>query len=113
MTSKGFNLMTFLYYMSWTDQAVLKDTVCQYQRTILMWSEELPTILANWHKPPQTHDCGIHTRATGKVIDQWAKEVVKRRINCELHATKGLFLSSQSNLSKESLLSMNLKELVT
>ncbi|EKM48682.1 uncharacterized protein PHACADRAFT_189093 [Phanerochaete carnosa HHB-10118-sp] len=112
MTSKGFNLPTFLYYMSWTDQAVLEDPVCRYQRTALMWSEELPIILANWHKPPRAHGRGIHTRAAGKVMDQWAEDVVKRCINRELRATKNLFLSPQSDLSEESLLSVDLGELV-
>ncbi|KAF7800317.1 hypothetical protein EIP86_011567 [Pleurotus ostreatoroseus] len=81
----NLDLTLLLYYCtSWTVPEATANAKIQYARTALMWSQELPVILKNWHKPPRRHNAGICTRAARSALDSLAEDVIKRRINTEM-----------------------------
>ncbi len=104
------DITLLLDYVSWgleTDNKVIK-----YARTALMMSEELPRILQRWHCPPREHGRGIRTKAGRKVMTEWAADLTKRRLNSEMSALAPLLRSPPSELSEESLLQLNLQEMI-
>jgi len=54
MDDVGLNLPIFLDLVSWGDPDCIANVKIRYERTALMVSEELPSILRRWHKPPRT-----------------------------------------------------------
>jgi hypothetical protein len=49
----------FLWALSWNDDKLKRNMKAVHERTTLMHSEELGSILANWHQPPRQHDTGL------------------------------------------------------
>lgn len=112
MAGQGLDVTTFLHYMSWNlDLGTSSSSYrkVKYARTALMHSDLLPGILERWYWPPRKHEEGIRTRAARKVMERWAEENVRLRMNREMRLLKPLTLSPPEELSEESLLSLNLQ----
>lgn len=112
MVSLGLDLTLFLYHISWTNPEATVDPVIQYARSVLMWSEELPTILRNWHRPPREHLRGVRTKAVRAAMDSFAQDLVVRRINRDMRALGPLMKSPNSEFSEEALLAVEFQELI-
>ncbi len=106
------DLTLFLYYISWTSPEATKSDVIRYARTALMCSEELPTIIKNWHRPPRKHNAGIDTHAANKALETWAVDLVLSRVNTEMQDLAPAMRSPPSQLSEESLLSIKMDDLI-
>ncbi|OAX34726.1 hypothetical protein K503DRAFT_645542, partial [Rhizopogon vinicolor AM-OR11-026] len=50
MDDVGLNLPIFLDLVSWGNPDCITNAKIRYERTALMVSEELPSILRRWHK---------------------------------------------------------------
>ena len=109
MKSEGLDLTTFLWHISWNNPEAVADKTIQYARTGLMWSTQLPEILENWYRPPRQHGRGVRTKAARAVMDRWAVDAVKRRMNREMRAIRPHFTSPQQELSEETLLEVDIE----
>ncbi|KAI0371405.1 hypothetical protein BV20DRAFT_942425 [Pilatotrama ljubarskyi] len=110
MESLDMNLPIFLDALSWGDDACIANPKVQYERTALMVSEELPQILARWHKVPRASTSRHHhVRPNGarKALEDFATSCVAEIIDRELEATAPLFRSSKESLSQAALTSFN------
>jgi len=85
MDTIGLDLPIFLDLLSWGDQACIENRKINYERTSLMVSKELPSILARWHKPPRSPG-STSARAEGAshVVEQFAFDCVASVIDSEL-----------------------------
>ncbi|EGO28171.1 hypothetical protein SERLADRAFT_434025 [Serpula lacrymans var. lacrymans S7.9] len=113
MNMLGLNLPLFLDYLSLGDYNCITDPEIRYERTALMVSDELPVILARWHKPPQTK--GTHNaRATvGKdVLEAFAFSCVREAIERELNSIQELAKCPPKDVSEEGLTSLLIDDLV-
>lgn len=105
MAERQLDLTLLLYYCTaWVLPEGVDDPVIQYARTALMWSDELPTMLKNWHRPPRKHATGISTKAANDAIEGIALSIVHRKINAEMRDLAPIMLSPPSELNEESLL---------
>ena len=71
-----------------------------HERTTLMHSEELGSILANWHQPPRQHDTGIRMKAAKEAMTSWAIETVSDLIDDEIQALEPVLPLLRENLSR-------------
>jgi hypothetical protein len=78
-----------------------------------MVSEELPVILARWHKPPRAHASGTHTKAARDAMQDWAVDTVTQALDSEMRTLKTIMVSPQEDLSEESLLSVKWESLIS
>ncbi|OAX34242.1 hypothetical protein K503DRAFT_699073, partial [Rhizopogon vinicolor AM-OR11-026] len=53
MDDVGLNLPIFLDLISWGDSDCIASAKIRYEWTALVGSEEIPSILRRWHKPPR------------------------------------------------------------
>lgn len=105
MASMQLDLTLLNYYCTgWVLPEAVDDPVIQYARTGLMWSEELPTMLKNWHHPPRRHTVGIRTRAANNVMESISEDIVKRKINREMREIAPAMRSPPSDLREETLM---------
>jgi|ERR1700722_15101014 len=112
MNSIQVDLPILLWAISWNVQELVENPVVQFMRTALMVSDELPEILANWHKPPRAHGAGTRTKAALEAMNRWAMETVMETIDSEMRALKAVMNSPQSNLTEESLLGISWQEMI-
>jgi len=77
-----------------------------------MVSDELPGILAHWHRPPRSHGQGIRTKAARKALNDWALETICETLDDELSILKPTMSLSQQDLSEEVLLAISWKEMI-
>ncbi|EGO05048.1 hypothetical protein SERLA73DRAFT_68695 [Serpula lacrymans var. lacrymans S7.3] len=113
MNMLGLNLPLFLDYLSWGNYNCITDPKIRYERTALMVSDELPVILARWHKPPQTK--GTHNaRATGgkDVLKVFAFPCVREAIERELNSIQELAKCLPEDVSEEGFTSLLIDDLV-
>lgn len=105
MAERQLDLTLLLYYCTaWVLPEAVDDPVIQYARTALMWSEELPTMLKNWHRPPRKHAVGISTKAANDAMQGVALAIVTRQVNAEMRELAPIMLSPPSELKEDSLL---------
>ena len=83
-----------------------------HERTTLMHSEELGSILVNWHQPPRQHDTGIQTKAAKEAMTSWVIETVSDLIDDEIQALEPVLSLLRENLSEESLLAIKWQGLI-
>lgn len=112
MQSLDINLPIFLWAISWNIPELVSDPIVASERTSLMLSDELPGILAHWCRPPRKHNSGVRTKAAYDTINKFALESVKELVENEMDDLDDIFSSPQSELSEESLLSINWNDLM-
>jgi hypothetical protein len=78
-----------------------------------MLSEELPKILQNWLRPPQQHSAGIRMKAACQALNEWALGTICEVVNDEMKGLKTFLKSSPADVSEESLLSIQLNNMVS
>jgi len=113
MDTQSLNLPLFLWALSWNDDNLIKNSKAHFARTALMVSDELPTILENWHKPPCAHGQGIRTKAAKKAMTDWALGMICEKVDDEMQTIKDLMSLPQEEISEESLLSICWGELIS
>ena len=84
MKSVDINLPAFLWAMSWNITELSSNPKVSAKITALMLSDELPEILAHWHRPPRKHNHGVCTKATYDTMNTFALETVLETINDEM-----------------------------
>ena len=77
-----------------------------------MVSDELPGILAHWHRPPRSHGQGIRTKAAKKSLNDWALDTICETLDDELAMLKPAMSLSQQDLSEEALLFISWKDMI-
>ena len=94
MAQLGINLVLFLDAVSWGDPACIADPKVRSARTVLMKSEELPSILRRWWKPPRTRGSS-NARPAGAtdVMMSFAHECYLTVVDKELEEMEPLFKS--------------------
>lgn len=112
MQSVNINLPVFLWAISWNIKELVSDPIVAAERTALMLSDELPVILAHWHRPPRKHNFGIRTKAAYDPINKFALECVMELVDDEMDGLGDVLSSPQGDLSEESLLGINWKDLM-
>jgi len=113
MNSLGLNLPLFLDLLSWGDQDCIAHPKIRYERSALMASEELPSILSRWHKPPHTQT-STHRRAQGAKypLECFVFSCVKSVIENELEGIRAVMLCPAEDLSLDELTGIFLEDLV-
>jgi len=112
MDALHINLPLFLWAISWNVPELTSDHQVRFARTALMVSDELPGILAHWHRPPRSHGQGIRTKAARKALNDWAVEIICETLDDELSILKSTMSLPQQDLSEEVLLSISWKEMI-
>jgi hypothetical protein len=112
MEDERLNLTVFLWALSWNDDKLKRNMKAVHERTTLMHSEELGSILANWHQPPRQHDTGVRTRAAKEAMTGWAIETVSDLIDDEIQALGPSLSLPREDLSEESLLAIKWQGLI-
>ncbi|KAJ7904125.1 hypothetical protein B0H13DRAFT_2233915 [Mycena leptocephala] len=105
MHDVGLPLPLFLDALSWGDTKCTADQACRYARTSLMVSDELPEILARWHKPPRA--AGSKPAGACPPLEEFALKTVCSCIDRGIKLSASLFLSPPEDLSEEQLTSLN------
>ncbi|KAJ7849914.1 hypothetical protein B0H13DRAFT_1905974 [Mycena leptocephala] len=105
MHDVGLPLPLFLDALSWGDTKCTADQACRYARTSLMVSDELPEILARWHKPPRA--AGSQPAGARRPLEEFALKTVCSCIDRGIKLSASLFLSPPEDLSEEQLTSLN------
>ncbi|KAI9459546.1 hypothetical protein HD554DRAFT_2206991 [Boletus coccyginus] len=99
----GLNLPIFLDLLSWENQACIENRKINYEWTSLMVSEELPSILARWHKLPRSPgSTSAHAEGASHIIERFAFGCVASVIRSEL----------QGKLSMEGLTGQQIEDLI-
>ena len=112
MDELHLNLPVFLWAISWNVPELTSNPVVRFARTALMVSDELPGILAHWHRPPRFHGQGIRTKAANKALNGWALDAIYGTLDDELAMLKPIMSLPPGDLSEETLLSISLKEMI-
>ena len=112
MKTQDVNLPILLWAISWNVPELASDPGVSAERTALLISTELPQILACWRKPPRKHNSGIRTKGARDVMEEFAVATVSSIIDREMEALKPIMTSPQEELSEESLLSINWKDMI-
>ena len=112
MESQQVDLAILIWAISWNVSELITNPTVRFMRTSLMVSDELPLILARWHKPPRTHGSGTRTKAGCKVMDAWALDTVFETVDHEMDALKPIMDSPQQHLSEESLLGIKWQDVI-
>jgi hypothetical protein len=95
LASKGLTLAKFLHCISWGDSACVADNQIRAARTALMNSTELPLILHNWWKPPQsTASCKSRSKAAHPAMEVFTSKCHSETLEHELEAVSVLFKTS-------------------
>ncbi|KAF8237484.1 hypothetical protein L208DRAFT_1421552 [Tricholoma matsutake] len=111
MDELHLNLPLFLWAISWNVLELTSNNCVCFARMALMVSDELPGILAHWHRPPRSHGQGIWTKAARKALNDWALDTLCETLDDELSILK-LTMLSQQHLSEEVLLAISWKEMI-
>ncbi|KAI0368261.1 hypothetical protein BV20DRAFT_1054231 [Pilatotrama ljubarskyi] len=113
MESQDMNLPIFLNALSWGDDGCTSDPKVRYERTALMVSEELPSILERWYRVPRaTHSRSHYVRPAGarRALEDFAMRCAADVIDRELKCTSHLFRSPKDSLSEAALTSFSFTE---
>ncbi|KIJ04976.1 hypothetical protein PAXINDRAFT_42421, partial [Paxillus involutus ATCC 200175] len=113
MNKLGLNLTLFLDLLSWGDLECITNHKIQYERSGLMVSEELPSILERWYKPPRTAG-STSKRAQGArpALERFAFLCVGDVVEAELDGIKDTMHCPAEDLSTEGLTSLFIEDLL-
>jgi hypothetical protein len=107
------NLPIFLWAISWNVPELVSNGQVRFARATLMLSDELPGILAHWHRPPRSHGTGIRTKAAQKAMNDWALETLCDALDDEMSTLAGAMELPQEDLSEEALLDIRIREMIS
>jgi hypothetical protein len=94
MARLGINLTIFLDAVSWGDPECTADAKVRSARTGLMKSQELPSILQRWWKPPRTPgSSNARTAGATHVMTSFACQCYLTAVDMELEQMGSLFKS--------------------
>ncbi|KIL55562.1 hypothetical protein M378DRAFT_113742 [Amanita muscaria Koide BX008] len=94
MAQLGINLTLFLDAVSWGDPACTSDAKVRSARTGLMKSQELPSILQRWWKPPRTPgSSNARSAGASHVMTSFARQCYLTAVDLELEKMAALFKS--------------------
>lgn len=94
MESVGLNLISFLDAVSWGDPECIADAKIRAQRSALMTSKTLPSILHRWWHPPRSKGSKDRRPAGARLaMESFASDCMKHMLSEELHAVASLFQS--------------------
>ncbi|KAI0692053.1 hypothetical protein BC835DRAFT_1416808 [Cytidiella melzeri] len=116
MAAIGLDIATLLYYLSWNldiDSNSEDAGKIRYARTALMHCDLLPGILKKWYRLPRKHEGGIRTRAARMLMERWALDNVKMRMNRKMRLLAPLTLSDTDELTEESFLAIKLDQMAS
>ncbi|KIJ04333.1 hypothetical protein PAXINDRAFT_142010, partial [Paxillus involutus ATCC 200175] len=113
MNKLGLNLTLFLDLLSWGDPECITNHKIRYERSGLMVSEELPSILERWYKPPRTAG-STSKRAQGArpALERFAFLCVGDVVEAELDGIKDTMHCPAEDLSTEGLTSLFIEDLI-
>ena len=113
MDNLGLNLPLFLDLLSWGDKGCTENMKINYERTALMVSEELPSILKRWYRPPRSPG-STATRPAGasSTLERFSFDCVAEVVEQELEGVEDIMRCSADELSTESLTSLQIDELL-
>lgn len=114
MDSLHLNLPLLLWAISWNVPELVLHSRARFARTALpvMTSEELPGILANWHRPPRAHNQGIRTKAACNAMNEWALDVVCNMLDQDMSALEPTMHYPQEDLKEETLLDISWSKMI-
>jgi hypothetical protein len=101
MDELHLNLPVFLWAISWNVPKLTSNPVVCFARTALIVSDELPGILAHWHRPSCFHGQGICTKAARKALNGWALDVIYGTLDNKLVMLKLIMSLPPGDLSEE------------
>jgi len=101
-----------LWGQRWNNEKLKNNMKAVHERATLMHSEELASILANWHQPPRTHGSGVRTMAAKEAMNLWAIATVSDLIDDEIKALEPILSLPKKNVSEKSLLAIKWEDLI-
>ncbi|KAI0688540.1 hypothetical protein BC835DRAFT_1419054 [Cytidiella melzeri] len=107
MEALDFDVANFMWYMSWSSQAVTRHPRIQYARTAFLHCDEFPHMLQKWRDGRR----GAGTKAARDTLDSWSINNVELLMNREMRQLAPYLRSPQNELTEESLLSIKLTDL--
>ncbi|KIJ60786.1 hypothetical protein HYDPIDRAFT_189878 [Hydnomerulius pinastri MD-312] len=113
MDTLSLNLPIFLDLLSWGDQVCVQNMKINHERTALMVSEELPSILERWYKPPRSQgSTSVRAEGARPVLEREAFDCVARVVEEELDGVKDSMRCPAEDLSTEGLTSFQIEDLM-
>ncbi|GJE94089.1 hypothetical protein PsYK624_102570 [Phanerochaete sordida] len=112
MEKQQMNTALFLHHLLWNTAEVISDTKCQYERTSLTHSAELPGVLRNLYRPPRKHGRGYRAKGAAHAMTEVAKEIIAREVNNEMRALRPIMEAQPEDFNEESLLKITLDEMI-
>ncbi|OAX38547.1 hypothetical protein K503DRAFT_849965 [Rhizopogon vinicolor AM-OR11-026] len=105
MDDVGLNLPIFLDLVSWGDPDYIANVKIRYERTALMVSEELPSILRRWHKPPRT---------LGSIcaLREFSFECMVQAVEDELETVQDIMQCPEDALSADGLTNLFIENII-
>ncbi|KAI0670268.1 hypothetical protein C8Q78DRAFT_1090586 [Trametes maxima] len=111
MRSLRLDLPLLLWSMSYNVPELVEDQLVKFERTALLSSSELPSLLRAWHKPPRSHGRGIKSKGGSRAIDVFALERVVSTVRREM-VDIGVYMRTEpSDLSADNLLSIKISDM--
>lgn len=111
MASLGFDIATFLHFLTYRLPDVTTEQRITYARASLIHGGLLVGILDNLYCPPRKRGAR-RPKGARHIMEPWHVEKTKRSINKEMRALKPVFESPLSELSEEMLLSVKMRDLI-
>ncbi|TFY52571.1 hypothetical protein EVG20_g10494, partial [Dentipellis fragilis] len=102
MEDEGLDIVLFLDYLSWGDEDCISDPRLLYERTALLSSSILPTILRRWWHPP-----GGRAKQGRGILKDFVVDCTAELVEVEIAQIAPAMKSSPDPLSVESLTSLD------
>ncbi|OAX38128.1 hypothetical protein K503DRAFT_183291 [Rhizopogon vinicolor AM-OR11-026] len=113
MDDVGLNLPIFLDLVGWGDPDCITNAKIRYERTALMVSEGLPSILRRWHKPPGTSGSkDVRAQGGSHALGEFSFECMVQAVEDELETVQDIMQYPDDALSADGLTSLFIEDMI-
>lgn len=111
MRDLHLDIPLLLWALSYNVPYLVTNELAKFERTALLSSTELLSLLRTWHKPPRGHSRGVRSKGAAATIDAFALERIVSITRKEMVDVGTYMRTKPSDLSAESLLSIKLSDM--
>lgn len=105
------DLPLLLWALSYNLPKLVADSLAKTERTALLSSDELPSLLRIWGRPPRRHSKGVQSKGAAAALDAFSMERVIAISQREMVDVGGYMRTQPSDLLVESLLSIKMSDM--
>lgn len=111
MRTLQLDLPLLLWAMSYNVPELVSDELVKFERTALLSSTELLSLLRTWHTPPRGHARGVRSKGASAMLDAYSLELCTATLRTEMGHVGTYMRTRGSDLSAETLLSIKISEM--